>query len=165
MTKYSIPILTLVIFLTSCYSRKVVGKYQTNFATYGRFAKTMTINCDSTFVLNFSGDFMNDNSYGKWEISGDTLIMNYDSINYPKSRYNGQSKYLIKRNKLTNHFPISKEKYNELIALIEKEGMTDSLKIGSYSKFKRTAGKTLANFQGKMKRQYFEKIKKTDCGK
>ena len=155
----------LCFFFNSCSTKNIVGKYQTNFATYGKFAKTMTINCDSTFVVNFRGDFMNDNSYGKWEISGDTLIMNYDSINYPKSRYKGQSKYLIKRNKLTSHFPISKEKYDELVALIEKEGMTDSLNIGSYSKFKRIAGKTPANFYGRMKRQYFKKVEEKDCGK
>ena len=161
----TIPILILLLIISSCSSNKIVGTYKSNFASYGRFLKTLNLNCDSTFVMNFYGDFMNDNSYGKWTINGDTLIMTYDTINYPKSRYSGINKYLIKNNKLTSNFPITKEKYDELVELIEKEGMTDSLKIGSYSKFKRTAGKTPANFQGKMKRQYFKKVEEKDCGK
>ncbi len=106
---------------------------------------------------------MNDNSFGKWKVRNDSLILNFDSINYPKSRYNGTSYYSIKRNKLTSYFPITKEKYNELVELIEKEGMTDSLKIGNYRKFRRTSGKTLKNFQGKLGRQYFQRIEKFEC--
>lgn len=165
LSKYTITLLILCTLCNSCSVNNIAGKYRTNFAAYGRFGKTLTLYCDSTFVMNFNGDFINDNSYGVWKISADTLIMNYDTINYPKNRYSGQSNYLIKHNKLSSHFPITKEKYEELVALIKKEGMTDSLKIGSYSKFKRTAGKTLANFQGKMKRQYFKKIKEIDCRK
>ena len=127
------------------------------------FSKVLTINCDSTFVFNFRGDLMNDNSYGKWLVNGDTLILKFDTINYPKSRYSGIAKYLIKNNKLTLNFPITKEKYNEIKAIIEKEGLNDSLKIESYSRFKRSAGKTPVNFQGKMKRQYFIKVDEKNC--
>lgn len=165
LTKCSFLVFTFGILFISCKPIKITGKYQTNFGTYGMFGKTLTISCDSTFVLNFRGDLMNDNSLGKWKINGDTLILTYDTINYPKSRYKGVDKYLVKPNKLTNYFPISKDKYKELVALIEKEGMTDSLKIGSYSKFKRTAGKTFANFQGKMKRQYFMRVETAQCGR
>jgi hypothetical protein len=161
----AIPILILLLAISSCSSNKIVGTYKSNFASYGRFLKTLNLNCDSTFVMNFYGDFMNDNSYGKWTISGDTLIMTYDTINYTKSRYFGVDKYLIKNNKLTSNFSITKEKYDELVALIEKERMTDSLKIGSYSKFKRITDKTPANFQGKMKKQYLKKVEEKDCGK
>lgn len=165
LTKYIISILILGVLFVSCKTKNVIGKYRTNFGTYGMFGKTLTLNCDSTFVLNFSGDLMNDNSFGNWKIVSDTLILTFDSVNYPKSRYKGVSHCLIKRNKLTDYFPISKDKYKELKALIEKEGMTDSVKIGSYSKVKRNAGKTFVNFNGKMKRQYFIKVEKTECEK
>jgi hypothetical protein len=163
LTKYSIPILILYIFTSSCSTKKVAGKYQTNFAAYGMFQKILTINCDSTFVLNFNGDLMNDNSYGKWNIKNDSLILNFDSINYPKSRYSGISYYSIKRNKLTSYFPFTKEKYNELKMLIEKAGITDSLNLGSYRKFKKNHEKTSKNFYGKMGKQYFKKIEKFEC--
>jgi len=79
---------------------------------------------------------------------GDTLILIYDTINYPKSRYKGINKYLIKRNKLTNLLSNLKNDQIQRIGNTElkKEGMTDSLKIGSYSKFKRNCWKNICKF-------------------
>lgn len=165
MKKYLRLTLILGILTNSCSANEIVGVYQTNFATYGMFGQSLTINCDGSFARNFQGDLMNDNSYGNWKIKEDTLVLVYDSVHYPKGRYNGESRLLIKHNKLTEYFPIYKKKYEELIKLIEKEGLADSIKIGSYSKFKRTVGKMPANFRGKMKRQYFEKKEKIKCKK
>ena len=64
----------------------IAGEYRTNFPSYGMFGKNLKLNCDSTAILNFAGDLMNDNSNAKWTLKNGVLILQFDTLNSPKQR-------------------------------------------------------------------------------
>lgn len=125
------------------------------------FNKTLTLNCDSTVILNFAGDLINDNSYGKWITNGETLIIAFDTINHPNSRYRNNLEFNIKGRKLYN-ISLKKEEYDELIKEIKESG-NDTIKIPTYRKFIRQAGRSMTNFNGDMKGQYFKLLETFEC--
>lgn len=162
MSKTQLFLLTVfLLFNLSCSHTLTPGTYRTNVSTYGMFGKKLTLNCDSTVVLNFSGDLLNDNSYGNWFANSDTLKIKFDTINYPNSRYKEDLEFIIKRKKLY-YLLYNEEKYNELIDKISESGI-DTLKIPSYRKFNRVMSKTMTNDKGNMKRQYFKLSEAYDC--
>jgi len=143
---------------------KLSGVYQTNFATYGMFGRTLTLNCDSSAVINFRGDLLNDNSFGNWTTDRKILTLTFDSTLHPQQRYKGQFNYKIKRNRLYL-VNFTRNQYQELKEKIEehsKENATD-LKLPSYRNFKKKFGRTMKNHSGKTGTQYLKKIKSTDC--
>ena len=71
---------TLFLFSNIHGQRKLQGIYQSNFAINGFFIEMLTLNCDSTFILNFKGDLQNRNTYGKWHIINKKLFLINDSI-------------------------------------------------------------------------------------
>ena len=154
----------MLCFISISCSKKIVpGEYRTNFPLYGMFGKRLTLNCDGSMVLRFSGDLMNDNSYGKWTTNKDTLFLVFDTINYPDSRYKAYQDLLVRGKKLKDkNIPFNKKRYNELLDTIRAAGL-DTLQVPSYRELKKVQGKTLANFTGKMKRQYFVRYEKFSC--
>jgi hypothetical protein len=157
-------IFVLAVFLTpiSCSKHIITGEYRTNFATYGMFGKTLTLNCDSSVIMNYAGDLINDNSYGNWEINEDTLILRFDTINYPNSRFRNDLFFVIKGNKL-NNIPITKSRYSKLVRNIRESGSVN--KVLSYERFVRNADINMVDNKGTMKRQYFVKIEELSCNK
>jgi len=149
--------LTIICLLLACSNKLIPGEYHTNFPTYGMFGKTLTLDCDSSAIMNFQGDLMNDNSYGQWKTIEDTLVITFDTLNYPTSRYKNNLSLLIKGKKLLN-VPFSKEKYMELELIA-----SDSIDIPSLKSLNRKADKNMKYHYGKMKRQYFIRIESSDC--
>lgn len=142
---------------------EVCGVYRTNFPTYGMFGKTLTLNYDSSAVMKFQGDLMLDYSIGKWSFENKILTITFDSLAHPRQRYKGQSFYEVKRNRLIEIL-FSKERYEYLKEQVKIHNKTNKEKIKlpqTYRKFLKKFGgiKTLANFLGKQRKQYFEKIK------
>ena len=134
--------------------------YGTNFNTYGRFAKTLTLNCDSSAVMNFQGDMMNDNSFGYWRSSNDTLFVSFDTITYPDARFTDELTFLVKGKKLERFSTLPQEQYDELVIMA-----ADSVKLPSYEKLNKQLNnsKTPTNFKGNSKRQYFKLTEQFDC--
>jgi hypothetical protein len=162
--------LTLIFILSLftikvCGQTKLAGAYQTNFPAYGMFGETLTLNCDSTVILNFRGDLMNDNSFGTWTTNKTELILTFDSTLHPDQRYKGQMNYRIKGNRLYV-LTITKKQYQDLKEKADqysKENNSDLKVPTSYKKFKRKYGKTMKNSTDKARVQYFKKIKSSDC--
>jgi hypothetical protein len=149
-------------FITISFSQNnIIGKYRTNFATYGMFGKTLTLKCDSSMIMNFTGDLLNDDSYGIWKRNVDTLRLIFDTINYPNSRYRNEMLFLIDEDKLYT-IAISKSKYLELVRKIKESG-SDTTKILSYEEFTQHADYNMSNYSGTLKRQYFIKFEQVDC--
>ena len=144
--------------------KKLSGIYQTNFPTYGMFGKTLTLNCDSSVVLNFRGDLMNDNSFGNWSTDRKVLTLTFDSTLHPTQRYKGQMRYKIKSNRLYL-VTFTKKQFQELKEKIEKHSKDSAIdfKLSSYRKFKKKYGRTMKNNYGKTGVQYLKKIKLMDC--
>lgn len=151
----------LFLILFSCSEKIIVGKYRTNFNSYGMFSKTLTIACDGNAILNFQGDMQNNNSFGTWKTEKDTLIIFFDSIKNQNNKFKGELKFIIKRNKLEN-MPFPKSKYNEIVEFA-KGTENDTLKIPSYRKFNKMNNTSLKNFKGKTGKQYFKKIEFIEC--
>jgi hypothetical protein len=64
--KRILSLMPLVLFGSRAFGQKnISGEYKTNISAYGILGKKLIINCDSTVVLNFRGDLMNDNSCGR----------------------------------------------------------------------------------------------------
>ena len=161
---YILLSMVCIIFI-SCSKKIVPGKYRTNFPSYGMFGKRLTLNCDGSMVLRFSGDLMDDSSYGKWTTNKDTLFLVFDTINYPDSRYKAYQDLLIRGKRLKDkNMPFNKKQYKEFFDTIQVAGL-DTLKVPSYRELKKAQGKTFANFTGKMKRQYFVRYEKFSCKK
>lgn len=157
-----IMILLIGLSITLSWSRYIIpGKYQTNFATYGMFGKTLTINCDSTVIMNFAGNLMNDKSYGKWTIDNDTLLIAFDTINYSTSRYKNDLNFRVKGKRLYN-IPYTRAGYIELFEKIRQSG-NDTIDLQNYRKFNRNLDKNISNYKGTMKRHYFKRVEKFDC--
>lgn len=152
-----ILILSIILSIAGCSNKLIPGTYTTNFNTYGRFSKTLTLNCDSSVIMNFQGDMMNDNSYGNWRTSNDTLFISFDTTNYPDGRYKNDLTFIFKGQKLFS-IPFSPEQYDELMALA-----ADSIEIPNYRSLAKQLDKTPTNFKGNSKRQYFRKAKSFEC--
>ena len=125
------------------------------------FSKTLTLDCNGNAILNFRGDLQNNNSFGNWKTDKDTLIILFDSIKNRNNKYQGELKFLIKRNKLENP-PLSKKKYYELVESLKKTG-NDTLKILSYRKLNKMMNQNMKNHYGKIGKQYFKKIEFIEC--
>ena len=151
----------LFITLISCSKKVVIGKYRTNFNSYGMFSKTLTLNCNGNAILNFQGDMQNNNSLGIWKTEKDTLIIFFDSLKNQTNKFKGEMKFVIKRNKL-EYMPFPKSKYYELVEYA-KRTKNDTLKIPSYRKLNKLTNQGLKNFQGKIGKQYFKKIEVINC--
>jgi len=112
------------------------------------FSSSIELKPDSTFVKNFKGDMMNDSSFGKWSVNKDTLILNFDTINFPRGRYTKPENYLIKNKKLLPN--------ENLIAFLKSKGFWDTLP----KKYKKMAThinqKSPKDFKGKMRNQYYK---------
>jgi hypothetical protein len=81
MSKTIAIILMILVSLASKGQKKIAGEYQTNSSSFGGvFSEVLTINCDSSAVLNSRTDIMNATHYGKWRIGNNRLIINYDSV-------------------------------------------------------------------------------------
>jgi hypothetical protein len=159
-------IFCLSLFLLSCMTRKnIVGEYATNFPTYGMFGKTLKLKCDSTAVLNFAGDLMNDNSLGKWSVKDDTLEVWLDTLSAAKQRYTGLMKFRIQHKRLYNISYLTKKQYDSLKFKIDSLSKTTNqgVKIPSYSKIKRGYNITMKNFSGKMGKQFYKKSEDYKC--
>lgn len=150
-------ILFIFIFALSisCSKTIIPGRYCTNFATYGMFGKTLKLNRDSTVIINFAGDLMNDNSYGNWKINNDTLLITFDTIKYPNSRYKKDLAYKIKGNRLYN-IAFTNEQYQDFLLKAKNEGY-DIKGMPNASRFNRIADKNMTNHKGTMRRQFFKR--------
>lgn len=149
MKKFLLVILVLVFGCSTGGRKPVLGTYRIKFASYGMFGTTIELKADSTFVKNFSGDMMNDNSYEKWSVLKDTLMLSFDTLNYHFSRYRKREKYLIRKRKLI-------QTDNYLIAELKKRGVWDTLP----RKFKRnirdgSSHTTMIDFKGTMRKNYY----------
>ena len=151
----------LFITLISCSKKVVIGKYRTNFNSYGMFSKTLTLNCSGNAILNFQGDMQNNNSLGIWKTEKDTLIIFFDSLKNQNNKFKGEMKFVVKRNKL-EYMPFPKSKYNELLEFGKKMG-NDTVKIPSYRKVNKLTNQGLKNFKGKTSKQYLKKIEIINC--
>ena len=158
---FIISIFFISLTLISCSEKIVSGKYQTNFNIYGMFSRTLTLECNGNAILNFRGDLQNNNSFGNWKTDKDTLVIFFDSVKNRNNKYQGELKFLIKRNKLENP-PFPKKKYYELVESLKKTG-NDTLKILSYRKLNKMMNQNMKNHYGKIRKQYFKKIEFIEC--
>ena len=157
-----ILLITISFLNISCSKKVITGEYRTNFNSYGRYSKTLTLDCEGNAIMNFNGDiFLNNNSFGVWKKDKDTLIIFFDSVINQNNRYKGEIKFLIKRNRL-EYMPFSKSKYKELVKYAEDNNITN---IPNYKKINKASRKMLKNFTGKSKHQYFKKIENIKCAK
>ena len=147
----------MIFLIIGCTNNLIPGVYKTNFNSYGRFSKTLTLDCDGTATLNFQGDMMNDNSYGNWRTENDTVLIAFDTVNYPNSRFRKDLIFISKKGKLYR-IQFSKKQYDELLNLA-----ADSVKIPSYRKLARRLDKTPTNFQGNSKVQFFRRNESIKC--
>jgi len=161
--------LLLTLFLSMTIAdlfgqKNLSGTYQTNFPTYGMFGQTLTLSCDSTAILTFRGDLLNDKSFGKWSANAETLILTFDSTLHPHQRYKGQFKYKIKGGRFYL-ITFTKEQYLELKEKVEQynKDSNANLQLPKYTEFTKKYGKTMKNHSGKMGVQYFARMKASDC--
>lgn len=166
MTKIYNCLLFLIFPIVSYGQKNLSGVFKTNFQTYGLFQTTLTLNCDSSAVLNFRGDFVNDNSIGIWTVKNNLLTLTFDSIKYLKQRYKGQSSFKIKRNRLYL-ISFSIESYEKLKVDLEKysKEKNQKFKMPKYSKFERHSYITPKNVTGRTGKQYYKNLNKFDCDK
>src|SRR4030095_3162725 len=134
--------LSVSLLITVVLGQKSLsGTYRTNFPTYGMFGQTLTLSCDSTAILNFKGDLLNDTSFGKWASNAKILTLTFDSTLHPHQRYKGQLKYKIKRGRfyLMN---FTKEQYQELKEKVEQYNKENNanLQLPSYNEFTKKYG-------------------------
>jgi hypothetical protein len=123
MKRLVLTILSILLAIALSGQKKIVGEYQSNFPTYGMFGETLKLNCDSTAILNFRGDMMNDNSYGRWKVENKTLVVIFDTTRSIKSR---DKDTLILRIKGSRFYKIgwtkeSYKKYQDLLNQHNKE--------------------------------------------
>lgn len=79
--KFLIAVLHILVLFSPAFGQgKIEGIYRSNFATNGFLIETLSLNCDSSFVLNFKGDLINRSTYGKWYVNNKRLILVNDSI-------------------------------------------------------------------------------------
>jgi hypothetical protein len=164
MTKICCSILLFICSVSLFGQKSLAGIYSTNFPTYGMFGKTLTLNCDSSTVLNFRGDLMNDTSRGVWTLRGKFLIVIFDSIAHPSQRYKTPLNFKIKRSRL---YPINLNRtdYEKLKLDAEKSALEnhEKLKLPSYSTFQKRSNKTPRDFKGRYGNQYFKIAERFTC--
>jgi hypothetical protein len=151
MKKLWVLIVVLAFGCSSVVRHPYIGKYTTKYGMYGMFGTTIELKTDSTFRKNFRGDMMNDNSYGKWTVIYDTLVLSFDTVAYPNNRYKKQEQYLIKGKKLI--WP------NTLKAEFKKRSMWDTLSPEYKRLVEKYQDKTMVDFKGTMRENYYKLIK------
>ncbi len=109
--------LLFVLLASSCSNTLQMGRYVDNSNTHRVLGTSLELNCDSTFVRRSQGDMMDHRSYGKWSVSGDSLILSYDTIAYGEQRYSGTEYYIYKYRKLED--PESKENLKKLKKMLD----------------------------------------------
>ena len=149
--------IAVILIMVSCSPKLQQGLYVNNFNTYGMFSNSLELNCDSSFVKRFQGDMMDDKSYGSWCVSGDTLILQYDTINHPGSRYFVRETYTIKKGKLVES--VSQHSLEKLLAILDT--MPENFRKQMKRQLQR--GSTPKDFRGNMGRQYLKLEKKIKC--
>jgi hypothetical protein len=155
----------LFIWSVSLFGQKnIAGIYSTNFPTYGMFGKTLTLNCDSSTIINFKGDLMNDTSKGVWTLRGKLLTVIFDSIAHPSQRYKAPLNFKIKKGRL---YPIAlnRTEYEKLKLDAEKSAQenNEKLRLPSYTTFQKRSNKTPRNFNGRYGNQYFKMTERFTC--
>lgn len=160
MSKSAILSLMIFVTLSTNGQDEICGEYQTNFPTYGMFTEILILNCDSTVILNFRGDLMNDSSYGKWSVDRGQLTIQFDTLKKSRSRYTGTMELTINRHRL---IPIkfTKANYLELKTEIDKHNLAtgDSLKIPDFDMLNNTP----KNFYGNEGKQFYKRIRRFNC--
>jgi hypothetical protein len=164
MRKFCTVTIVLLFSLFVSAQRSLSGVFQTNFPVYGMFGQTLSLNCDSSVVMNFRGDLMNDNSFGRWSVRDETLTLSFDSTKYPQQRYKGQMNYRIRGDRLYL-INLTKEQYEELKAkaLQAAKDSGQVIRLPSYRWFKKHTGRAMKNHSGKTGKQYFKRTEVTDC--
>ncbi|MFL9836489.1 hypothetical protein ABS768_03210 [Flavobacterium sp. ST-75] len=135
--------------ITSCSKKFHTGIYSTNFPAYGMFSQSIELKEDSTFVKNFRGDMMNDNSVGTWSVKQDTLVLVFDTIKNPKSRYKGTEIFIIKNKKLI--YPDN----DWIITKLKSGNIWDTLSNKQKRELKKNISLTPKDFYGTMRKQYY----------
>jgi hypothetical protein len=155
----------LILFGFKAFGQKnISGEYKTNVSAYGMFEKILVLNCDSTAVLNFRGDLMNDNSYGRWRINKKILTLIFDTVQSVNSRYKGLLCFAV-RNKNLYELGMTKKLYNELKNRINQENSKkdERIVLPSFRKLNRQQNQILVNYKGAIKRQFFRITKSYKC--
>jgi hypothetical protein len=165
MTRLALTIFATTLLTTVFGQKNYCGEYVTNFPTYGMFGKTLKLNCDSTAILNFRGDLMNDNSYGYWTIQNKILIIIFDTTK-PNARYKDTLNFKAKGKRLYL-VGLTKETYDKYKAIIDQHNKDtgENVQIPSFKEFDRNLNQTPKNFYGKTGKQYFKKSKSYSCDK
>ena len=165
MIKSTNFILILFISLSALSQKSIPGEYQTNLGAYGMFGEKLQLNCDGTMFLNFSGDLMNDTSFGKWEKIHNILLLKFDTSKSSKHRFNDTIKLQIRANGLFQ-VCMTKAEYNILKARIieSKNDSIKNYKLPNYSFFKYGCRTVLKDsYSSRTSRQYFVRRKPYDC--
>ncbi|RZJ59079.1 MAG: hypothetical protein EOO45_26025 [Flavobacterium sp.] len=142
--------LILIYGCSSTFKGPYPGIYGTRYSSYGMFSSSIELKIDSTFIKHFRGDMMNDYSYGKWSVKYDTLLLSFDTIAHPNSRYKYPEYFIIKSKRLTQ--------INLLTAELKKRKMWDTLSPKYKSKAKRLESETPIDFKGTMRKNYYKLI-------
>jgi len=124
------------------------------------FGKTLRLNRDSTVIMNFAGDLMNDNSYGNWRINNDTLFIAFDTIKYPNSRYKKDLAFKIKGRRLYN-IAFTNKQYQDFLLIAKNDGY-DIDKMPNARRFNKKADKNMTNHKGTMRRQFYKRKERYD---
>ena len=143
-------------FLTTVFGQKnYCGEYVTNFPAYGMFGEALKLNCDSSAILNFRGDLLKDNSYGRWTIQNNILTIFFDTSK-PNARYKDTINFKIKCKRLYR-IGLTKRLYDKYKAMVDQHNKEtgENLQMPSYQMFSQTPKK----FYGKSGEQYFKKSK------
>jgi len=157
---FIVLLVTIFVFNISCSSKRITGIYRTNFNSYGKFSETLTLECEGKAIMNYNGDIMyNNNSFGIWKKSKDTLIVIFDSITNKNNKFKGEYKFIIAKNKI-KRIPFPRSKYKEMVRLY-KLNKWNLKEIPSYRKLNQIP----MNHYGKTGFQYYKKIKNTECVK
>ena len=97
-----------------------------------------------------------------WSINNKELILEFDSIQYPGSRYKGDFVLLLDGRKLLIPI-ISREQFERLVDTVKASNLDGKIKIKTYERFVRKFSKAPKNFRGKMRKQYFKRTEDLDC--
>jgi len=151
MNKLLLLLAVLVYGCGATHKEPHTGLYRIKYASYGMFGTSIELKADSTFTKNFRGDMMNDYSYGRWQVSRDTLMLTFDTITYPASRYRKQEKYMIKGKKLVQA--------DELVKILKQNGFWDTLSPRDKRRLRKIQNQTMIDFKGTMRTNYYRLVK------
>jgi hypothetical protein len=85
--KFKIFAFFLSLLLFNHYAvenENIIGLYRSNFTSYGFFASSLKLDKDSTFHYHFGGDLIDNDLYGTWYLSKDTIKLNNCKIDTTK---------------------------------------------------------------------------------